>query len=570
MINGLDDSLDIQDTSATMGATDLCPGTHMCGSSDAESVCVGNSFQASGDGYWKGGDALFMNQQNFHRGAAHSDPNGPHRALFIVTFAPRPMDMLYETRMLGTGGSYSLRWDMWGHTLDDFEHATTKMRQPWAALRGLGLYKPKDSDWGWDWVAETSMRIANGDTGYYDENLHDFVSRGGLGLSKLFTPTLQEDMSWRDYCAESVKLWKALIVKANIVGYVLYMFLSLMISIALLIAGKRTASRNTPLRNAFRSIGRVAMLDAVAVAIAAYILHSTNQSSWAKAIRSKTLYTSPFPVVKSLIDPRPLAVVSQSDVLLTDRYDVKYLGSLADIVEFQGGNTKYRSTLKGASKMAKHLNAEDVGRLANNILDGMKREGSRLLFQNDFTNWVVLSDSDSVDYTTQAIFLEANPLVAAVHKESRFLLSSYKHGLKYRYSGALARKHSIINIHSVLNKLMENSGVPLVSLYTVPTLLRTKTVRDVKSTVKKAALKLPRFAVFRPREKTKGKDFVKRMVQSLPANVNTSDEGMFQIGDVVDAQYNGMFNEVRIQLPHIQSQHYYFGTQFGIYFWLFI
>ena len=87
-----------------MGATDLCPGTHMCGSSDAESVCVGNSFQASGDGYWKGGDALFMNQQNFHRGAAHSDPNGPHRALFIVTFAPRPMDMLYETRMLGTGG----------------------------------------------------------------------------------------------------------------------------------------------------------------------------------------------------------------------------------------------------------------------------------------------------------------------------------------------------------------------------------------------------------------------------------------------------------------------------------
>lgn len=529
-----------------MGATDLCPGTHMCGGSDAELVCAGNSFQASGGSYWKGGNALFMNQQTYHRGAAHSDPNGPHRVLFILTFAPRPMDALYETRMIGAGGSYSLRFDMWGHTLDDFEHATTKITQPWATLRGLGLYKPRRSEWGWDWVSQTSMRMANSDTGYYDENLDDFVSKGGLGLPKILTPVLREGMKWRDYCDASVNLWRDIIVKANTIGYAVFLSVTMVIGITVQIFGQRHTVGSGPLRKAFRSIGRVARMDAIIVAIALLILHKTNQSSWAKAIRSKTLYTSPFPTVQSPQDPRPLAVVFSNDVLITDRLDVKYLGSLSDVIEYHGGNLAFRSTIKGVSDFAKWRSRDDVSRLAHSIVNGMKREGSRLLFQNEFTDFVALSDADSVGYTTQAILLEANPLIAALHKESRFLLSSYKHGLKYRYCGALAQHHSIMNINAFLNKLMDHNGVPIFSLYAVPTLLPRKAIRVVKTKLKRATLQTTLSAVFRPRVKSDGASFMKRTLHSLPIDVKISNEGMLQIGDTVDAQYNGMYNEVRI------------------------
>jgi hypothetical protein len=533
-----------------MGATDLCPGTHMCGESNPSEICPIKSFQASGDDYWKAGSALFMNQQTFHRGAAHVDPNGPPRVLFIVTFAPRPMDMMDETRMLGQGGSYSLRWDMWGHTLDDFEQATTKMTQPWTTLRALGFYKPKDSDWGWDWIAQSSMRIANGDTGYYEEHLEEFVSKGALGLPMILSPPLYIGMTWSDYMADTVNLWKKVATMANILSYTVYISLTLFIGI--IIAMKE--SRKTAFRNMFRSIGRVALLDAVIIALAAYVLYTTHESSWAKAIRGRTLYTSPFPPIDPPVDPRPLAVIFPNDVLITDSHDVKYLGSLSDVLEFQGGNTKYRSTINGASKIAVHFNAEDVGRLARNILSGMKREGSRLLFQNEKTDWVVLSESDSFQYTLQAILLEANPAVAALHKESRFLVSSYKHSLRYRNSGALAKKHSLINIHSVMNKIMANRGIPSFSLYDTPTTLFDSKERQDKTPKIKHhhTLQLRQKALLEPR-KDRGTELVTKMTQSLPTDVIINDEGMLQIGDTVEAQYNGMYNEVRISFHPVNK-----------------
>ena len=519
-----------------MGATDLCPGTHMCGSANSDSVCAGHSFQASGGTVWKGGDALFMNQQTFHRGAAHTDPNGPHRVLFIVTFAPRPMDMLYETRLLGQGGSYSLRWDMWGHVLDDYEHAPTKMRQPWTTLRGLGLYKPKGSEWGWDWVSQTSMRIANGDTGYYDENLDDFVAKGAFGLPKMFAPKIFDEMGWRDYFQETVLLWKESMTKINVVCYSIYVMLSFLSGIVLYFIGQRSESRKAPLHNVFRSFRRIAALNFVFIAIYLGILHSVNESSWAKAIRSKTLYTSPFSATELPEDQRPLAVISKNDVLLTDRYDVKYLGSLTEVVEFHAGNMKYRSMIKGASEMVKYRNStEVVDELANNILRGI-----RLLFQNEFTDWVVLSQSDSIKYTIQALLLEANPLIAALHKEYRYLLSSYKHGLKYRNSGTLARKHGVVNLNAFMTRLMATKGIPSFSLYDSP--IFTTKERLGKRTTQQPQYKIRGCAEFNKHKKV---GQLKRNYQFLSSSENIPQEGM-QIGDYVDAMYNGMHNEVRI------------------------
>ncbi len=102
----------LQDTTGAMGATDLCPGTHYCGSMDLVKVCEDNKIgmhQVSGQGFWPAGSAALLNQQVWHRGAAHADPNAQERVVFIVSFLARPND----TRQLSRGTYFHMKWNMW-------------------------------------------------------------------------------------------------------------------------------------------------------------------------------------------------------------------------------------------------------------------------------------------------------------------------------------------------------------------------------------------------------------------------------------------------------------------------
>ena len=529
----------LQDTTAAMGATDVCPGTYMCSNSDADRTCSGLAFQVSGSGIWEQGAAIFMNQQSFHRGAAHVDPNGPHRSLFIITFAPRPMDIRYETRLLGQGGSYSLRWDNWGHTLNDFEHSETKMRQPWTTLKSLGIYKPKGSHWGWDWISQNSMRIANEDTGYGEpEKLDEFVDSGGFRLPKIFTVKLMEGMTWRDYFSGTTTRCKELLGKAAIIGNGIFVSVSLVGAIIVRCVGKRNSSVRTPIKSVFRLFIRVAMYDLLVAAVGLAILDHLTRSGWARSIKARTLYSSPFNNPQFVSDHRPIAVVYNTDVLVSDRLDFKNLGSMADLLDFQGGNIKFKSTVRGASKMVDHLKTDEVKRLVETIMHGMKREGSRLLLHNEVSDWVVLGDEDAAAYTTQEIMLEANPLMHALEKESKFLLSSYKHGL--RYKGAMAHKHSPWHINTIIAALMDNAGIPSIQLYSFPNLLTQEaTITMSTKATKSSSLRPPRrFTVA-----NRATQAFERTTSSLPSNVTISDRGMLVLGDIVDAQYKGLHNE---------------------------
>ena len=59
---------------------------------------------------------------------------------------------------------------MWGHTLRDLEDPARLVVQPWTTLRALGLYKPKNADWGWDFISQMSMRCATSGTGFADKD----------------------------------------------------------------------------------------------------------------------------------------------------------------------------------------------------------------------------------------------------------------------------------------------------------------------------------------------------------------------------------------------------------------
>lgn len=112
----------LQDTTKDMGATSICPGTHLCneGASDAcydghrNIVMTGEKeFDDDDDDddnlvletgntttsaqmkmksppVWEQGTGMMYNQQVIHKGRAHTQVDGPDRVILILTFAPRP------------------------------------------------------------------------------------------------------------------------------------------------------------------------------------------------------------------------------------------------------------------------------------------------------------------------------------------------------------------------------------------------------------------------------------------------------------------------------------------------
>jgi hypothetical protein len=62
--------IQLQNTTKAMGATEVCPGTHVCVSGRKEAAfCDRTGFQAVGEnGYWRAGDGMLMNMNTYHRG----------------------------------------------------------------------------------------------------------------------------------------------------------------------------------------------------------------------------------------------------------------------------------------------------------------------------------------------------------------------------------------------------------------------------------------------------------------------------------------------------------------------
>lgn len=152
----------LQDTSYDMGATHVCPGTHLC-SEGCDEHCMEHNLAMSGeDDKWPKGYGALVNQQTTHKGMGHFKEGGLDRVVIIATFAPRPQTFRgLETRMIGQGGSYSIDWSHWGHTFSDFTFAEERMWEPLKTMRSLGLVKGN----GWNMITVASMRIANDDTG---------------------------------------------------------------------------------------------------------------------------------------------------------------------------------------------------------------------------------------------------------------------------------------------------------------------------------------------------------------------------------------------------------------------
>uniref|UniRef100_A0A7S4RAX8 Uncharacterized protein n=1 Tax=Ditylum brightwellii TaxID=49249 RepID=A0A7S4RAX8_9STRA len=169
----------LQNTTEKAGASHFCPGTHFCTELDKEE-CDAHGFALVTDetnNFWKAGDGAMYSGRMYHRGGAHRDPHGPTRVLMIVSFTSRPLPHS-EYRMPSLGTTWGIKYNMFGHTLQDLAHADTVMAQPWATLRAMGLYKLPGTDWGWDYVTLSIARMANLDPGFDDGDYEEFLKNG--------------------------------------------------------------------------------------------------------------------------------------------------------------------------------------------------------------------------------------------------------------------------------------------------------------------------------------------------------------------------------------------------------
>jgi hypothetical protein len=529
----------LQDTSAEMGATEICPGTYMCGNDNAHNTCLDYGFKVSGkNNLWRLGDGLLMNQQSFHRGAAHIDPYAPHRVVFIITFSPRPIQR-GETRMLGQGGSYSLRWDMWGHTLNDLEHAPTTMVQPWTTLRALGIYKPSNADWGWDLISQHSMRAANSDTGYGSAN--EF--KGTLiGIPPIL---LADDdvnsVKPQQFFRLCIQKWRRWALYANVAAIILYTLGFVTLGIILIATHKNNIGGFS--KGFFFTIVRVATLYSIIAGFAYYTYQlKVVDSIWGREISTGTFLSSPYTVSDKLDDffQRETLVIKASDVLVTDRFNVKHLSSLAEIPKYHPGNMKLRSVIQGASDVSKILKPRDVTSIARIIVANSFRDGSNFAFLNDDAIWVPLRIDEAENYVLNAIFLEANPIIATVYKEAAFLLSFYRYGHLRRTT--LASKHSPVFINALMDQIFAQQGIPNFKLFRH--IHATYTISEKKSESSlKSSFHVVRHYVQPLSMSIKNKSSVR--IPSFQQR-NTVTPIMLQKGSLVEGQYNGAHNEVSI------------------------
>ena len=176
----------LQDTTASMGATAMTPGTHRCYDLN-RSLAESKGFPPidAETGIWKAGHGLLYSGQVRHRGSAND--SGPTRAVLILTFGSRPArrkkkhrddavgSPSHDGRQLPLLSYFALRWDMWGFSYNDLSDPERFMAYPW--IRALGLWKHPESDWGWTAVHDFCALVADHEYGKLGKTLYTKLQR---------------------------------------------------------------------------------------------------------------------------------------------------------------------------------------------------------------------------------------------------------------------------------------------------------------------------------------------------------------------------------------------------------
>lgn len=441
----------LQDTTTAMGATAVCPGSHKCASGQMEVFCHEHGFQAvnTTSGYWKAGDALLMNMNSYHRGTAHVDPKAQDRVMLILTFVPKPEEKA-ESRQLSQGITFSLRWDMWGHTLYDLAQADERMTQPWATLRALGLYKEKDASWGIDYVSSATMRMANEDNGFRLDELDVFLERGGFSwLPQFLNGQISQDENWHDFLHDTVE--RCLEFFSYLNGFVVGLYIIVLVAVCVV------SPDNFGVRRLGTTFGWSTLFYGIVYAAWIAANHHVDNSQWAKDIVAGRRYAGAFkeeatfaPNYKHL----PSTLPHQKDVLIETRYASRQLDMYNDWTRDHPGSQLFQTLVREYATAYGSVRSELFeDATAGFIVGAVEFSQGRFLLQNR-NEWLWLDRKDAIDFTRAELVVETHPLLKYMRQELRFLESDYKYGV---HRGTVLSQKSLDALKHLKNTLLRNT-----------------------------------------------------------------------------------------------------------------
>jgi hypothetical protein len=356
--------------------------------------------------------------------------------MLVLTFVPKPKDVA-ESRRMAQGITFSLIWSMWGHTWDDLAHADTRMTQPWATLKALGLYKSQGSNWGVDYITSASMLAIGSETGFDDDAMENFQKWGQLPWLPMF---LQEqglepdgENAWLTYVTgttEKVLQFCGLVVFCAVCGYtVLFALVGLF------------QSKRSWLRAFSSSLFRLSAFCALVYAAFVGLRNHVDSTQWAEDIRGHRRFTHTlgseleFGVKTSGVTTFP----HRRDVLIENRFGSSYLHLYNDYINGHPGNQHLLSLVDSVSPTFAKYPAFLQTASARFIAESVLMSHGRFLEQGAMGKWYLNDLEEGIAYTNKLLVAKSDPATGEVLQELRFMVSGYRVG-KWRDT-ALAQKH---------------------------------------------------------------------------------------------------------------------------------
>ena len=423
----------LQDTTSDMGATELCPGTHYC-ANWLNVMCANNGIQlnnASPDKIWHAGDAALINQQVWHRGYKHSDPNSLERVVFIVSFIGRPQYGM-DHRQLSRGTYFHMKWNMWGHTWKDLQDSQRSMAKPFSILRCLGIWKPKNRNWGYDLVTSGLMRMANGQMGVHWEELPDFINTvvKKIGIPKILQGrVLKKRWAWETYLRETLEKCLRVLEVANIVAMATY-------SLGVVIVSLKTRKS----KHVTRAIVGLFFTHLLSAFFLHRIQSRIGSSQWGQTVKLGRLLKEPFHLqFMNMDDPSlsigPTTLPSKEDVLIGSRFDSKFLGSYNQWLDYHPGNAKFRSVIfYYGSLLHSYRGLPDS--FSDELVNSTLASISGRFLEQDWRNgqWKVMTRNETKEHVRIALILSSNQYLKTIHSSIASQLAHYRFDIKVRHT----------------------------------------------------------------------------------------------------------------------------------------
>uniref|UniRef100_A0A7S0XL92 Uncharacterized protein n=1 Tax=Pseudo-nitzschia delicatissima TaxID=44447 RepID=A0A7S0XL92_9STRA len=484
--------LPLQATTKGMGATELCPGTHMCASDNMWQVCDSVGISASEvrkarprsdyspdedgekkyredklmEGSWRAGDGVLLNQQGWHRGPGHTEEEMEDRIMFIVSFLKRPHPD--DPRQLARGTYFHQKWLNWGSTWEDMVDTMANLQRPWNILRCLHLYKPSDRSWGYDLFTATTLRVANNQMGGEPEDLDGIIDNVMTPLN--FPEWLEGDLdyenehAWTIYLSGTIRKTlmflydinyyghiglAGFVVAASILGFV-YNFLLARTS------SKRYGRRSTVFPVIKSGVKRLILTHGPIFALGFYVWRVRIQKSqWAIDIDSGKYLMRPFPTHPIFRDEDPgvLGVNStlprRSDVLIGTRMNTKAIGAYYSWFEYHPANRIFDQFVEAYggiggfyhSLLPNNANSQRFSKLPSGLSEKLvdsafemitKHHGGGRFLMQDYRSgdWLVLNEAESIEYIKKRLLIgnKNGNTMGAIQEQIDLLLDKQRFG----------------------------------------------------------------------------------------------------------------------------------------------